>query len=314
MKAEARLRVGVGVQTYSYALELLTIAPTITIRSNMQVGVVVPVPASSVAIAAGISGSSSGSLTMDAALTRITASTPDNVIYADANTVYVVGEGSIAMKTPSIILDSPLLFRFDGANGAAATTSESPWYISPTFHGGAVLTSLTARFGATSLFLDGPQSAAGDWITYTSPVTIGLADFCIEFWVYYSATTTDYSTIYSFGGLNSIDISYTDKVVLLYVDGYGGEYPSCDLQASSWHHVALYRSGGIVRLAVDGILSTVTYAAAIDLQDTQHYLGDWDGTGDYAALGTFIDELRVTYGSSVYGTSDFSPPSAPLEI
>jgi hypothetical protein len=251
-------------------------------------------------------------ISVDAVETTVTGITLLNA--GDENTVYL----DVANTTlTSLSLPEPLnsiVFNFDGTDGSTSISSSSGTAGSAvaTVYGTAALDTSNKKFGTASLYLDGPQTASGDWITYDVPTAFGLDDFCIEFWVYTpaSAEGSVYSTLYSFGNLASVDIDYIDNYYLLYFPGGAPAAIIYNVAYDQWQHIAVYRISGTFYLAVDGVVQP-DGGANIDFDELAHIVGDFSG-GGYVVTTTWVDEIRVTYNDAVYGTTTFSPPAGPF--
>jgi len=153
----------------------------------------------------------------------------------------------------------------------------------------------------------------------------GLNDFTIESWAYISSNLTN-ATIYDTGrqvneagGLafwvESNQLKYringcwcNNRV------GYDLEVPM--IWYDSWHHYALTRTNGILRIFVDGNLvgygydtfdNSTTSQNTVDLTRNAPSIGRLDGYESNYYLNGKIDSLRVINGSAKY-VSNFTPP------
>jgi len=308
--AVARTSTKLEVTSLPYALSLLT-EVAVTTRTQLQLGIaqtathvdIIVNPSSSI---------ETGSLLIPVAPAVIATTIAEDVRYGDINTVYVEGTGAIAVSgVPIIDSSDTIVFTFNGANGVTSAVSTPPASISPSFVGSAMLSTARARFGQSSLLLDGDSQPS--WISYNIPSALGLADFCIEFWLY-TDTTNDslYSTLYAFGGYNSLDIDFSSSTLILLLSDPYADWLEVSFTPLQWQHIAIYRESGIFYLAVDGEVGTPAVAATADISSPQHYIGDYDGTGQYAVPKLYIDEVRITPGLSVYTSTSFAPPEAPF--
>ncbi|MEU7804517.1 LamG-like jellyroll fold domain-containing protein [Micromonospora arborensis] len=168
---------------------------------------------------------------------------------------------------------------------------------------------VAGRFGGALAF-DGSDDAVQ--IPYGSSTTLGSADFTISTWVKYSATASsaDQVILWAYG------VGATERQIWLRVqprqdrlyanmttDTGTTEVAAVDTSAGvafgdgAWHHLALERSGGQLRLIVDGVTSgsatapagTVTYGDTFTVDGFQ--LGaKLDGTD---RLKGSLDEFRI---------------------
>ena len=311
---DSRIRLTSAVTKFDYSLNLLTTVPISRIRTVTRLSVVVSVPVASTTLAT-LAAGETGSLAIpvDAANTVIAGQTLLNA--GDENTVYVntanIGFAGLNTMDP---LNS-IVFNFDGSDGSTsiASSSGSAGSAVASVFGTAALDTGNKKFGTASLYLDGPQNTSGDWITFDLPQSFGLNDFCVEFWVYTpsSAQGSVYATIYSFGENCSLDIDYSSDYYYLYVPGTVG--PDAPLVYDQWQHIAIYRIGGVFYLAVDGVVPATSITASVDFVGTTNIIGEFeDLAGTYVVTTTWIDEVRVTFDSAVYGTTNFSPPTGPF--
>lgn len=168
----------------------------------------------------------------------------------------------------------------------------------------------TSKFGTTSSrFSDG-------YAEFVLTKFYGLDDFCVEAFVYLLADDREYDTIITIGGGWSLDIDYEQMSYLVYPSPGS---PTCTTAPntaikSQWQHVAIYRVNGMVYLAVDGVVDDCTLDGSANFNELENrerfVLGNFNDF-EFPFLG-HIEELRITYGSSPYGLSDFTPPSLPF--
>lgn len=181
----------------------------------------------------------------------------------------------------------------------------------PTLHGGS------AYFNGSTQFLAASANNALDF---------GSRDFTVEYWVnYYGAATisTGGAPVLnkSFGNANPTGSYYfgigTNGATVYLSNGTGSWDQNLNVSATitsgKWAHVAIVRSGDVIRIYVDGIsrgtlnLPTGYIIAASDRPieiGSQVFGGQFNGS---------LCDLRVTVGTAVY-TSNFTPPTAPLTL
>ncbi|MDH5510170.1 MAG: LamG domain-containing protein [Nitrospinota bacterium] len=235
-------------------------------------------------------------------------------------------------------MSQSLLLHFDGAHGATTTADSSPSAHTITLQNGAKLVSPKARFGHTSLFLDGADDyaqAAGtlaDW-------NFGAGEaFTIDAWIWMEDTNTDHPLValetdkdnrwllrVERGGKLAFDIVSAGSTTTI----SGGSIAS-----GQWVHLALTRdTGGAVRLFVDGSLSgSGSFTAAMPAGQPLLI-----GKSDYPRLGlqaggalamqgggrallhgaeyaaAYIDELRLLKNEAAW-IATFTPPTEPWPL
>lgn len=201
------------------------------------------------------------------------------------------------------------LLHFDGSlsdqNGMSITKSA-----------GAVISSSTFKVGSGALSIPG----AGDYIreASSSAEAFGTDDFTLEFWVYYVGTTNSYIVLFDNmapqGSLLVIrfgDSGYSHKLQVI-VGSDPADIIAPGLTKSSfigaWHHLAVTRATGTVRLYFDGTLQSTATGKNANFPAGSFYLG---GNGTYGLKG-YIDEFRLTKGYARYTGNSFTPSTTPF--
>lgn len=164
---------------------------------------------------------------------------------------------------------------------------------------------------------------SGDYLTAAAPSgQLGVGDFTVEAWVFPTARTGTYPTIWcnystwttgSFGlfaGHNSYQTKYTV--------GVDGAFPAListsDIAYGQWAHLAVVRSNGVIRLYVNGVSEGGTYtsSAAQNQGNGSSFIGV---PGDAVSGNTFtglISNLRVE--RSARYTTNFTPSRSPHTV
>ena len=136
----------------------------------------------------------------------------------------------------------------------------------------------------------------GGYVTVpASSFAIGTQDFALEMWI---NTTSLSGTKY----LYDLD-NYTHYCAVIlrgdtiefYHDGTSNAV-SAAITANEWHHVAVSRSSGVIRVFVDGVASAATYNFSESLTHPSHLIGGTNGF-DAGTVNGSIDEVRLTVGS-----------------
>jgi hypothetical protein len=200
-----------------------------------------------------------------------------------------------------------LLLHMDGTNGSTTFTDSSGTPKTPTVNGGAQISTAQSKFGGASGLFSGGSS---DNLNYGS-LSIGNQDFFVEAWVYRTGSGVIAS--------NGMDVFATYRWQLIANDNSsitfnshyraslgGGQEQALNisvdsLPTSQWRHIAVSRQSNTFRVFVNGSL---------------------EGAGDNEAAYTsgafvvgggavgYIDDLRLTVGSSRGYTATFTPPAA----
>jgi hypothetical protein len=170
-----------------------------------------------------------------------------------------------------------------------------------------------------SIYFDG----TGDYLKIpNSPLyNLGAADFTIEGWVNSQSNSVSLATIISLGWYFGI----TTSIVIFNNNGTLTAYASSDnanwnimnavtfgtLTLGTWHHIAVSRFGGTIRLYQDGVAKanvSVGTTTGLSFTTNQITLGAGsDGSSTYMFNG-YMSDFRVSRGVARYTTATFTPP------
>jgi hypothetical protein len=251
----------------------------------------------------GLKGTGQTALRVDGLSGSFAAS--ETVSYYDTDGVTLLASGTIADK------DADGKFYIDGKVVGFETAAERGGKTIAA-NGDAQLSTSIKKMGTASLLLDG----TGDYASITSQADFGFGtgDFTVEGWMYLDATT-GVQTFTDFRA--GVD---TNTAVWIYADGADAKVnvgnstvmsATTALSATTWHHIALTRSGTSTRLFVDGVIVD-TYTDSNDYGNTKPvYIGAEHDAG--GALDGNIDDVRVIKGTAVY-TAGFTPTNLPLPV
>ena len=106
-------------------------------------------------------------------------------------------------------------------------------------------------------------------------------------------------------------ISLTSTGTVTYTGG-GGTLTSSAITSSAWHHIAVTRSSGTVRMFIDGtVLGTTLSESAINylVGANRPAVGGSGVTEGAEGIAGYIDEIRVSKGIARW-TANFTPPAA----
>ena len=165
----------------------------------------------------------------------------------------------------------------------------------------------------------------GDYLITTGGVTnAGTGDVCVEAWVYYTGTFSDYSSIFDSRSGSS---PFTDgfNISVNITNGYF--YLGQDVQnlmtsivctKNTWFHVCATRQSGVFRLFVNGVLGG-TYTSSSNLSGTTNRIGAsyanlyfWNGSiSNFRAVKGSVPAQYQTSSTTV-GATIFLPPASPL--
>lgn len=175
---------------------------------------------------------------------------------------------------------------------------------------GVTVSNEAARFGASSIKLAGTGG-----LRITNAV-IGTTDFAIEFYVYNSTGTVapvffDMRNTGTSG--NGINIGYDDTLGQFYAAVGSGTIVSGGgpIELDRWYHIALAKSGGTIRMFVDGNKIGTDVIDANDYQDVDYWVGAsaFNNASITASnVHGYMDDIRVTIGAGRYA-ANFVPNS-----
>jgi hypothetical protein len=207
--------------------------------------------------------------------------------------------------TPSVTPNNsgPLL-HFDGANDSTVITDShgvSTW----TPNGLAKISTAQSKFGGSSLAVN------SGYVTTTDMGHSFLGDFCVEGWAFATATPRGIFHTNPDSTASGLALGWDDdhSQWALYYTASATNSATTTIP-TGWFHYAVYRVGDTLRLAINGVNAiTVTSPSddALGAYQTM-YLGIYYNSG-YPWVG-YLDEFRVTFGSSPYQTASFTPPTA----
>lgn len=215
-----------------------------------------------------------------------------------------------------------LLSHFKGSNGASAPAPVDVKGHAITMVGGIAYTTDFFKWPGSSL----GWTSGGKYLSLASSSDWNCAtgDFCDEAWVYpTSVSGSDHAVMArqasgTTGAAYQFRISSAGKLQGIFrPDGSSSATAitgATTVTINTWHHVAMSRSGGTVRLFLDGALDgSGAYAGSFDPAAarplTVGMVDPGDGLGGQFA--GYIDEVRRTKGAARY-TAAFAVPTAPF--
>ena len=162
------------------------------------------------------------------------------------------------------------------------------------------------------MYLDGTTDFAS--LTSQADFNFGTGDFCLEAWVYPTATGT-FRTIFDFrnstpGDGNGIIVGITNADALYFYYNFGYRIgPAGSVPINTWTHVALSRQSGSTKAWINGAQVGVTYSDSNNYPQRGLRIGA-DPNGAFAFTG-YIDDVRIVKGAAIY-TGAFVAPTTQL--
>lgn len=212
-----------------------------------------------------------------------------------------------------------LLIHADGANGQTAASDFSYLNQAITFYGNARLSTAAPKFGTAAIAMNGVVDDHMR-IVHDATQAFGTGDFSIEFWVNLSVlpseggATTDYILIDQNGGGVAVGVKANGQIIVAHqnVAWLIRDTSSAYIAAGAYYHIAVCRSGGTLRLYLNGVKKNeISNSTDFTNSETYTLIGAYKETnGTYSRnLNGYIDEIRITKGVARY-TSDFIPSNA----
>ena len=260
-----------------------------------------------------VSVASDATLLLDRALDGVATLAIENpsilmTVYfdGDAGTVEFASSSDLVYETPAVTalweFDGTLGYLYDNAAVLPLAAAGSPSF-----------DSTVVRSGSSSVYFNGYVGSVLEYAEYQLPLSYGLGDFCVQCFLRVPASLVadeGYVTALMFGARFSIDYDGSIPAFGLYAAN-GAPFVTVSAAADVWHHVAAYRVDGVFYFAVNGSVvasSAGAFDFEADSEGRRFIVGDWIADGDYSYLG-WVDRLIVEFGSSPYGSSNFTPPS-----
>lgn len=200
------------------------------------------------------------------------------------------------------------LLHCNGADGSTLFADASAYRRSCAALGNAQISTAQSKFGGASMLLDGSSC-----VILGSPPQL-RGDFCLEAWARLTGSAAGWRCLF---GLNNSTVGASvylrqaggTNQLQYYQNGTVITHPNVPL-TDTWHHVALTRLNGVVKLYLDGVGSATAVRA--DAWGAQVSVGAsaWSAGISEALIGN-VDEVRLTVGTSPY-TADFTPDASPF--
>jgi hypothetical protein len=174
--------------------------------------------------------------------------------------------------------------------------------------GSAQISTSQSKYGGSSMYFVKANGTDALTLPASPNWSFSTGDFTVEFWL--KTSTTASNIIWVTGGWAIVIVSgntywqTTQGVSSLFYTATGS------INDNSWHHFAVSRASGTIRMYLDGVLYA-TYGST----DSTNYntVGQLNigYNGAYGWYDGYLDDIRITKGYARYsGTSSFTPPTA----
>lgn len=210
----------------------------------------------------------------------------------------------------AVVSDNDLLFHFDGNYENSGKTQAVMSNVT-----GYQLSSEQSKFGGTSLKVASAPNYSLGAVFMPYDFSIGLDDFTLDFWMYQTSNSTAASCAFSF---TYRSFAYYSKTGTMRGVTVASSHSAWDVDRSTstetlnirngWHHVAITRENGTVRVFVDGVMEdSFSFTASFPSMSKLSF--GTNSTSDTSWRG-YIDEFRLKIGEAVW-TENFTPPDTP---
>ena len=204
----------------------------------------------------------------------------------------------------------------EGANNSTTFTDKSYSAKTVTAYGNAKISTTDYKLGSSSCLLDG----SGDYlrIPYNTGFDLSSGDFTVEGWVNPSSIPAGGAVIFSKhqSGV-AIDYEFSIKnstTLMLATPGVVfTERTVPTITTGTWHHFAVTRSSGTLRIFWNGVQAGATASLAISNSASLNLvIGASSFNIPAAFFNGYIDEFRLTKGTARY-TSNFTPSTSAFD-
>jgi hypothetical protein len=179
-----------------------------------------------------------------------------------------------------------------------------------------LLTSVVKSGGSSAITGSVEFDGTGDYLSNTSSdYAFGTGDYTFECW-FYLTSGNQYNQIFDLGVDSGPTVSCLTNISgsTFTIDTYdGSSHISASYSINQWHHLAVVRNSGTIRVYMNGVLDTGTNSWANSTNFTgslQFTIGVNSNLSSYSYKG-FISNLRIIKGTALY-TSNFIPPTRKL--
>lgn len=208
--------------------------------------------------------------------------------------------------------DVPLLLHFDGAESGEVFTdsSLSPKIITRT--GSIVTRAASAKFGSTGAYTPGGSDLQVADAFGNDGLGLLNDDFTIEGWFYTASAGYSAAWHFGYGASNQYSgLLLTVSGLFVSLGGTAWDVFAASTGAwndSAWHHMAVCRSDGTLRVYNNGVRTSTTVVGEKTIREVnpgRMMIGNQTTSGNFVGS---IDELRITK-MALY-TNDFDAPTS----
>jgi len=212
-------------------------------------------------------------------------------------------------------IDSNAVFmaHANGTDGSSTFTDSSSSAKSITAVGNAQVDTAQSKFSGASALFDG----TGDYLSVANNADFdfGSGDFTIDAWVRFNNSNFFYGVAGKYSGSTGwiFTCNTGSGDMVLYDSGSSNVYVTSSFSAGVWYHIAVVRTGSVIKFFKDGIqvgtdkTAASTYNGAAAALTVGAY-----GSGSGAFDG-WIDEIRVSKGVARW-TSNFTPSTSEYTV
>jgi hypothetical protein len=229
---------------------------------------------------------------------------PGSLILAATVSSVRFSRGSVSMLLP-----------MTGSNGSTIFTDAGSNAIAVARFGNTQISTAQSRWGSGSGLFDGN----GDYLTAgpNAALQFGSVNFTVEMWVRFNAMS-GYQALYdtlAIGGNGGraggfvFVVESTGKLNVFSNGAFRGASTTA-LAVNTWHHIALVRGNTTWSYKINGTTDATSFTHSINLTDQSFICGRAGNAADYY-LNAYVQDLRATKGSALYGTT-YTVPSGPL--
>jgi hypothetical protein len=163
---------------------------------------------------------------------------------------------------------------------------------------------------------------SGDFLTLsgTSATNFNGVDWTFECWFYKTALSGgNDSIIQSTAGTNNwipyFGLGLNNNFTIAASINAAAYNSSQTYSLNAWNHIAMVRSGGVVKVYLNGTATSISVTSDITSTNLSFWFGKTDnapGGGNYLYyFNGYLSNLRLVKGTAVY-TSNFTPSTTPL--
>lgn len=177
-----------------------------------------------------------------------------------------------------------------------------------------------AQFQMQAMYFNGTNSYLT--IPNTLDLRVGTGDFTVEWYIYYTFKGDNtYPRIFSFGTYPTATFAFSIETggsiinrPSLVMGGSFYNFPNMTASINNkWSHMAITRSGSILRFFLDGVVSPTVHIVPYNMSDSVNPLriGSESVIDSISLFQGFLTNFRYVNGTALYTTS-FTPPARPF--